>query len=90
MQNNGPTPSQCLTWGILGLALSETGIIGLIFSIIAKNKIKAYNASGQAPSGQVNTGSRLATAGLIVSIVFIVIWVIYIIAISAAVANGLR
>lgn len=66
---------------IVGMALASTGIPGIIVSAIAKKRAK----SGQYrhPLGP------LATAGLIVSIVMTVFWIIYIIAIAFAAAKGI-
>lgn len=81
-------PTQVLVFGIIGLALCETGILGLIFSIIGLVKAKNYLAAYGPVSIQVNTGKRLATAGLIVSIIMIVLWVVLIVAIIVAAANA--
>ena len=66
---------------IVAMALSETGIVGLIFSIIALKNAK---------SGNYRTPLKpLAVAALIVSIIMIVCWIIIIIA-SIAGANAIH
>ena len=65
--------TKIMIFGILGLALSES-VIGLIFAIIALKMANAYIANFGPISGKVKTGKTLATVGLIISIVFFVIW----------------
>ena len=77
---NLPTPSSVLTFGIIGLATCELGIIGLIFSIIALSKAGKFRSGSTERSGQVNTGRGLAIAGLIISIIMIIVWIILIVA----------
>lgn len=81
-------PTQVLVFCIIGLALCETGILGLIFSIIGLSKANNYIATYGPVSTQVNVGKRLAIAGLIVSIVMIVLWAFIIIAIIVSAANA--
>lgn len=81
------TPSNCLTWGILGLAFAcipYVNFLGIIFSILAKKKVAAFTATHAEVSQQVNVGSRLAKAGLIVGCIFTGLFAIIIIAIIAA------
>ena len=62
-----------LIWGILGLAFSCSvyfSLLGLIFSIIGKSKAKKYIATYGNISGKVKVGKGLATAGMIVGIIF--------------------
>ena len=81
-------PTNVLVFGIIGLALSTMGIVGLIFSIIALKKANNYIATYGDISNQVRIGRRLAIAGLIVSIIFTIFWLIYIIVIIAVVSNA--
>ena len=84
-------PTKVLVLGIIGLALSELGIVCLIISIIAMVQANKYIAEYGDVANQVRIGKRLAIAGLIVSIVFIVFWIIWTIAIIAIIreaANG--
>jgi len=73
-------PTPVLVWGILGLSFSCTmifSILGLIFSIISLRKAGKYRAfTGGASSTQVTIGRRLSIAGLIVSIFFILMFMI--------------
>ncbi len=80
-------PTQVLVFGIIGLALCETGVLGLIFSIIALTKAKNYVNTYGPISTQVNTGRRLAIAGLIISIIMIVFWIAFIILMSVVFVN---
>ena len=91
-QNNGVQPAQgnptkVLVFGIIGLALCETGLLGLIFSIVglvqAKNYVKTYGDI----SNKVRIGKRLSIAGLIISICMIVMWIAIIALIVFAAAS---
>lgn len=68
-----------LIFGILGAAFSGSGLIGLIFSIIAGGKVKKAKEAG-AVGGSLKAAGILQKIGLIVSIVVMVIYVISIIA----------
>ena len=82
-------PTNVLVFGILGLALSELGIVGLIFSIIALKKANNYIATYGDIANQVRIGRRLAIAGLVVSIIFTIIYVlIFVAAIVAGTSSG--
>lgn len=87
-QQNLGNPTKVLVFGIIGLALCELGVIGLIFSIIALVQANKYIAQYGDVANQVRIGKRLAIAGLIVSIIFTVIWTIYFIVIIAAIASS--
>ena len=73
---NLPSPGSVLALGIIGLATCGSGIIGLIFSIIAISKAGKFRKGSTAVSGQVNTGRILGIIGLILSILMIVIWIV--------------
>lgn len=80
-----------LTWGILGLAFAVSfylSFLGIIFSAIAKSKVKAYIAAFGEPTAKVKTGNGLATAGLIVGIVLTVLLVVFIIGVVGAASAG--
>lgn len=77
------TPSQVLTWGIVAAATCSTGILGIIFGIIGRNKAKEYVAAYGQTTGQVKTGSILSNVGFIAGIVMTVFWAFYIIVIVA-------
>ena len=64
---------------IVGLALSSTGIPGLIVSLIARKKCKAAEAAGAA-GGQMKAANILSKIGVSVSIVCTVLYVISFIA----------
>ena len=82
-------PTNVLVFGIIGLALSTMGIVGLIFSIIALKKANNYIATYGNISNQVRIGSRLAIAGLVVSIICTIIYVlIFVAAIVAGTSSG--
>ena len=82
-------PTNVLVFGIIGLALSTMGIVGLIFSIIALKKANNYIATYGDISNQVRIGRRLAIAGLVVSIICTIIYVlIFVAAIVAGTSSG--
>ena len=85
-QQNSGSPTKVLVFSIIGLALCESGILGLIFSIIGLVQAKKYVAQYGDVSNQVRIARRLAIAGLILSIVCIVIYVIAIVVSSAAIS----
>ena len=69
-----------LKFSILGLAFSFfLPILGFIFTVIARSKIKSYvNIFGET-QGRASVGKGLSIGGLITSIVFFVIWTFYIV-----------
>jgi len=80
-------PSNVLTMGILALAFMGSGILGIIFGAIGKNKAKAYVDYYGETTGQVKAGSIMSKIGFIVGIIMTVIWVLYIILVAVAMAN---
>lgn len=86
------TPSSVLVWGILGIAFGATpmlNFLGIIFSIVAKRKAAAYAAATGPLYGQAKVGHILSTIGLIVSIIFTVIWGIWLMIFCAACVSAL-
>lgn len=72
--------SSVLTWGILSLAFAISGCIGLlgfIFSFIAKNKAAKYIAAYGEPEARVSIGKGLAKAGFIVGLIMMIFWTLY-------------
>lgn len=78
-----------LVTSIIGLALSELGIPGIIVSAIAKGKVKKAVAAG-ATGGKLKAARILSKLGLIFSILMTIFWIIYIVAIGAAVVYGIN
>ncbi len=81
-----------LIFGILGIAFACTfylSFLGIIFSAIAKGKVKQYLAEGGVLSGKAKVGNILAKVGLIVGIILAALFVLWLIVmIIAAVTNG--
>ncbi len=81
-----------LIFGIMGIAFACTfylSFLGIIFSAIAKGKVKQYLAEGGVLSGKAKVGSILAKVGLILGIVLTVLFVVWLMAIIvAAVSKG--
>lgn len=76
--------------GIVGLALSELGLPGLIVSNIAMNKAAEFERRAGGFYGKAKVGRRLAKPGKIVSIVMTVFWAVYFsILFIAAIASAL-
>ena len=70
-----------LIFGILGLSFAcvpYVNFLGIIFSAIAKSKVKKFLGLGGVLSGKAKVGNILATVGLIVGIVFTAIFAIII------------
>lgn len=79
-----------MTLGIVGLALSELGLPGLIVSNIAMNKAAEFERRAGGFYGKAKVGRRLAKPGKIVSIVMTVFWAVYFsILFIAAIASAL-
>lgn len=77
-----------LIFGILGTAFSGSGILGLIFALIAGGKIKKAKEAG-AVGGMLKAAGILQKIGLILSIVIIVLYVIsFVLGIVQGVANA--
>ncbi len=74
------------TFGLLSLIFCGTGILGLIFAIVSKNKLKAYLAEGGVLAGKAKAAKILSTLGLIFSI-FMMVYIV--IAIIVAIIGGL-
>ena len=91
---NGPlgNPTPVLVWGILSLSFAVTfyfSFLGLIFGIVGTKKAKAYREFTQnAPAKQADIGQNLSKAGIIVGAILtaiaFVVFMIYVIAIFAA------
>ena len=77
-----------LTWGIVAAVLCETGLLGLIFAIIAKSKVKKHLRAGYPLNGQAKAGKICANIALPVSIVMMVIILAYIFIFAAILAAG--
>ncbi|MBP5662001.1 MAG: hypothetical protein J6X30_02470 [Clostridia bacterium] len=73
------SPTKVLVWGILGLAFSELGILGIIFSCVAKKFANTFEQERGMIFGQAKVGRILAKIGFIVGIVMTVFWTLYII-----------
>ena len=65
-----------MIFGIIALVLSDLGIPGLIFSIIARGKAKNYKADYDEYEGMAKVGNILSKIALPFSIVFTVFWAI--------------
>lgn len=76
-ENIGNDPGLILKNGIIGLALSELGLPGLIISCKALKLVKQDMNNGIAITGKRKVGRCLAIAGKIVGITMTVIWTIY-------------
>ena len=76
---------KCMIWGIVAAVLAEFGLLGLIFAIIAKGKVKKHIRAGYPLTGMAKAGRILSKVALILSIVMTVFWFIYIIIIIVAV-----
>ena len=91
-QPDSPLSKSILVFGILGVAFACTfyfSFLGIIFSAIAKGKVKKYIAEGYMLSGKSKVGNILATVGLILGIVLTVIAVLALVfGVIMGVSNG--
>ena len=77
--------TKTMVFGIIAIALCETGIGGIIFGAIALSEAKKYAAAHDGVvSGKAKVGKILGTVGLIVGIVMTVVWIISAIASACA------
>lgn len=79
---------KCMIWGIVAAVLAEFGLIGIIFSIIAKSKVKKHINAGYPMNGMAKAGKICATVALPVSIVMTLIWALYIVIFAIAIFAG--
>ncbi|MBQ7599726.1 MAG: hypothetical protein IJU57_03525 [Clostridia bacterium] len=86
-QQNNQQPN-LLVFGILALVLAELGIPGIIIGAIGRSKGKKFIQAGGTLTGASKVGYILSLIGLILGIVMTVFWIIYIIVIAVAGANG--
>ncbi len=82
--NVGAQPN-LLVFGILSLVIPF--IVGIILGAVGRSKGKAYIAQGGQLTGASKVGFILCKVGLILSIIFTVFFVIYMIAIGAGLAT---
>ena len=79
-----------MIFGIIGLALSEMGIPGIILSNIAMNKASEFERKAGKLFGKALVGRRLAKPGKIVGIIMTIFWAVYFtIAVIAGIAGAL-
>lgn len=81
------SPTPILVFGILSLALSSV-IAGIVFGILGLIKSKKYITTYGNISTQVRIGRGLSIAGIIVSAICIIMYIIMIIAAIIAGING--
>ena len=78
-----------LKFAILGLAFSVPfSLLGLIFTIIAKSKVKRFIHKYGDTEGRATVGKHLTIPGMILSIFFMIFWFIYTIAIVSLIINS--
>ena len=88
------SPTSVLIWCIVGAALSWTGIVGLIFSIIGLRKANAYINTYGPISTQAKIGKILSIIGIVCSAIMTFFWIIWtivmIIGISVATSQPIQ
>ena len=84
------TPSEISVFvlGIVSIVLSTSGLPGLILSIITQSKVRAREAAVGALTGKGKVGKTLATIALPVSIGFMALWTVRLIASIIGVMNA--
>lgn len=78
--------SSGFVWSIVSLVFCGSGLLGLIFSLIANKRVKAAIAAGAPVEGKLKAAKIMSKIALIVSIVALVFWVIYSILAGVAIA----
>lgn len=77
--------TQSLVFGILSLALTEIGLLGIIFGAIGKSKAKAFaQLNDGVVTGKAKVGKILSTLGLVFGIIALVCTAIMIVAAIAS------
>lgn len=76
--NPALNPTPVMIWGIIALALCEMPIVGIIIAAIARKKVKAYYAAGGALCTQSKLGSVFSKIALPFSIIFTILFPVYI------------
>ncbi|MCR4682163.1 MAG: zinc ribbon domain-containing protein [Clostridiales bacterium] len=66
-----------LVMAIMSLVFCGSGLLGLIFAIVAKNKVRSCVAAGAPLSGKLKAAKILAGFGLAFSIIMMIFWTIY-------------
>ena len=85
---------EILKFSILGLAFGSTfflSFLGIIFSYIARGKIKRYKRKYGETNGRASVGKGLNIGGMIlswISMAYIVFYIIYIIVVVVMLVNG--
>lgn len=88
---NAGEVNSCMIWGIVAAAISGTGIVGLIFAIIAMNKWKTYVANGGMSCGKLTAAKATSIYGLVSSIICLVGYfflILYFVFIVGLIATG--
>ena len=75
--------------GIIGLALSELGLPGLIISNIAMNKAAEFESKAGGLFGKAKVGRRLAKPGKIVGLIMTIFWAVYIFFLIVTILSGM-
>lgn len=75
-----------LAWGIVALAFCCSPVLGIIFACVARGKAKGFIRLNGSAFGTAKVGNILSKIALPISIVMTVFWVIYAVAIGAAVS----
>lgn len=85
----GPSATKVMVFGIIGLALCELGLPGVILSAIALRLANEFIQWNGGLFGQAKVGRILGKIGFIVGIVMTVFWLVYIVAIVGLVSWGI-
>lgn len=75
--------------GIIGLALSELGLPGLIVSNIAMKKAAEFESKAGGLFGKAKVGRRLAKPGKIVGLIMTIFWAVYIFFLIVTILSGM-
>ena len=70
---------RALVFGILALALSDTGILGIVFGTRAISRSTEYLAAYGVYDGKAKTGRVLGTIGLVRGMIYTILYYIFIV-----------
>lgn len=69
--------SNSFVWSIISMMFCGSGLLGLIFALVARSKAKSLIASGAGEDTMVKASNSLSKIALVISIVLMVLIALY-------------